>query len=151
MEHVCTGRVDETLSPILRQRPAKVCGALVGVIPAKVSINAGEDALCGFNRLLRGAFGRGAISDQDDAGGVVLPSGTKRHFNVGAEIEVESLKLPVVESLEGFDVSGKAVDACALLQRVRESHKALPKYLAPGGAGGVAGVDVGTHGAGCVT
>lgn len=67
----------------------------------------------------------------------MLPRDAEGHFNVRAELQVPSLKLPVVESLEGFHVSGKAVDACAFLQRVRESQKALPQQVAPGGASGV--------------
>ena len=107
MEHVRAGGVDDALSPILRQRPAKIGGASVGVVSAKVSINPGEDALRGFNGLLRGAFGRGAIGDQDDAGRVVLPRDAKGHFNIRAELQVPSLKLRVVEFLEGFTSPAK--------------------------------------------
>jgi len=151
MEHVRAGRVDRALSAVLRQLPAKVGGAFVGAVSAKVSINPGKDALRGFNGLLRGAFGRGAVRNQDDAGRVVFSRGAKGHVNVRAKLQVPSLKLRVIEFLERFHISGEAVDACAVPQRMGEGHKALPQYLAPGGAGGVAGVDVSAHGAGGVT
>ena len=115
MKHVSAGGVDEALSSVLSQLATKVGGTSVGVIPAKVSIDPCEDALRGFDGFLRGAFGRGAVRNHDDSGGVVLPGHAKGHFDVRAELQVPSLKLRVVESLEGFHVSGKAIDACALL------------------------------------
>ena len=107
MEHVRAGGVDEALSPVLRQLPTKVGGAFVGVVPAKVSVNPGEDALRGVNGLLRSALGRGAIGDQDNARGVVLPRDAKGHFNIRAELQVPSLKFRVVEFLEGFTSPAK--------------------------------------------
>ena len=151
MEHVRAARVDDALPAILRELAAKAGCFLVGLAPAIVGVNPGEDRLGGGDDFLRRALGRGAVSDEDNAGGVVLPRNAEGLFNVGAKCQVPSGKLLHLEGVERFDIPAKLVDSRSRLQRVGETQKTLPEYVAAGWAVRIARVQVGAHGAGEVT
>ncbi len=151
MEHVRAARVDDALPAVLRELAAKAGGAFIGLAPAIVGINAGEDRLGGGNDLLCGPLGRGTVRDEDNAGGVVLPRNAKGLFNVGSKSQVPSGKLLLLEGVEGFDIPAKLVDSRSRLQSMGETQEALPENLAAGWAVRIARVQVGAHGAGEVT
>ena len=151
MEHVRAARVDNALPAILRELATKAGGAFVGLAPAIVSINTGEDRLRGGDDLFWRPLGRGTVRDEDNAGGVVLPRNAKGLFNVGAKGQVPSSKLLLLESVEGFDIPAKLVDSRSRLQRMGETQETLPEYVAAGWAVRIARVQVGAHGAGEVT
>ena len=151
MEHVRAARVDDALPAILRELAAEAGGAFVGLAPAIVGINPGEDRLCGGNDLLWRPLGRGAVRDKDDAGRIVLPRNAEGLFNVGSKGQVPSGKLLLLEGVERFDIPAKFVDSRSRLQRVGETQEALPENLAAGWAVRIAWVQVGAHGTGEVT
>ena len=151
MEHVRAGGVDDALPAILRELAAKGGGAFVGLAPAIVGINPGENRLGGGNDLLWRPLGRGTVRDEDNAGRVVLPRDAKGLFNVGAKGQVPSGKLLLLEGVEGFDIPAKLVDSRSRLQRVGETQETLPEYVAAGWAVRIARVQVGAHRTGEVT
>lgn len=151
MEHVRAGGVDDALPAILRELAAEAGGAFVGLAPAIVGINPGEDRLGGGNDLLCRPLGRGTVRDKDDAGRVVLPRNAKGLLNVSSKGQVPSGKLLLLECVEGFDIPAKLVDSRSRLQRVGEAQETLPEYVAACGAVRIARVQVSAHGAGEVT
>ena len=151
MEHVRAARVDDALPAILREPAAEAGGAFVGLAPAIVGINPGEDHLGGGNNLLCGPLGRGTVRDENNAGRVVLPRDAEGLFNVGAKGQVPSGKLLLLEGVEWFHIPAKLVDSRSRLQRVGETQETLPEYVAAGWAVRIARVQVGAHGAGEVT
>ena len=151
VEHIRAGGVDDALPAILRELAAEAGGAFVGLAPAIVGINPGEDRLGGGNDLLCGPLGRGTVRDEDNAGRVVLPRNAEGLFNVGSKGQVPSGKFLLVEGVERLDIPAKLVDSRSRLQRMGETQETLPENVAAGWAGWVARVQMGAHGTGEVT